>query len=145
MEANYAEDDEHGRKYLTFDTGERFYFPQRIATPVVRNLPAADPAYVMASDETLNAIRSLHLPRYQMGKHLSAGYTPRTAADKKLLADLDQSSRGNLAGFTRITLFQTVVFFRPGVPGYLETASSPQPCGVARHRRKPASACGRGR
>ncbi len=106
VEENYAETDELGRRYLQFGTGKRFYFPKRIPMPTERILTEDDPAHMMASDETLNAIRDLRLPRYQLGNYIDSRFEPPDDDIRQLVEDLDKSARGNLCGFTRITMFK---------------------------------------
>ncbi len=105
VEDNYTERDKRGR-YLQFGSGKRFYFPKREAHPLDRNLTADDPAYQMASDETLDSIRDLMLPRYRLGDYLSDHYMPANKKERDLRDNLVQSTQGNLAGFTRITMFK---------------------------------------
>ena len=106
VEDNYAFKDERGRRYLEFDTGKRFYFPKRTAVPVDRDLTEDDPAHMMASDETLDSIRDLLLPRYRLGDYVDGRFEPSNPHERRLIEDLDNSSRGNLAGFTRVTMFK---------------------------------------
>ena len=106
VEENYAMQDDDGRRYLEFGTGKRFYFPKRTAIPVDRKLTADDPAFVMASDETLDTIRDLMLPRYRMGNYLDNDFVPSEEGEAQLVDDLKNSARGNLAGFTRVTMFK---------------------------------------
>ena len=106
VEDNYATKDEQGRRYLEFGAGRRFYFPKRIAMPAERALTADDPAHAMASDDTLDSIRDLRLPRYRLGHYIDGGFEPSDPAERRLADDLVNSARGNLAGFTRVTMFK---------------------------------------
>ena len=106
VEDNYAEKDADGRRYLEFGTGRRFYFPKRVAMPYERALAADDPACAMASDDTLDSIRDLLLPRYRLGDYIDADFEPAGDAERRLVDDLENSARGNLAGFTRVTMFK---------------------------------------
>ena len=106
VEDNYAQTDEQGRRYLEFGTGKRFYFPKRTAMPTERTMTENDPAFEMASDDTLDSIRDLLLPRYRLGDYIDTGFVPSNAAERQLVDDLEQSARGNLTGFTRITMFK---------------------------------------
>ena len=106
VEDNYALEDEQGRRYLEFGEGKQFYFPRRIAKPVDRNLAADDPASAMASDETLDSIKDLRLPRYQLGDYLAEGFIPSGSEEQRLVGDLENSARGNLAGFNKVTMFK---------------------------------------
>lgn len=111
VEDNYARTDEAGRKYLNFGNGERFYFPRRKPEAIDRDMTANDPAARMASDETLDVIRDLRLPRHRLGDYLAADYVAAdyVAADpdeQGLLDDLRTSISGNLTGFTRVMMFK---------------------------------------
>ena len=106
IEEHYTQTDESGRPYLTFGSGERFYFPRRRAVPMEVDMPPGDAAAAMASDHTLDVIRDLHLPRYQYGDYLKHGYRSGDAAEQALLDDLASAGRGNLSGFTRIMMYK---------------------------------------
>jgi len=61
---NYAKSDESGRKYLTFENGDKFYFPDRIPKTVTftfNEKDANDPYARLYSDANVNAINSLTL------------------------------------------------------------------------------------
>ena len=106
VEDNYALEDDDGRRYLEFGTGRRFYFPRRVAKPTASTLSVDDAAYPMTDDDTLDSIQGLKLPRYRLGAYLSEDFEPSGASERQLVEDLKNSQRGNLAGFTRITLFK---------------------------------------
>ncbi len=106
VEDNYADVDDQGRRYLEFGTGKRFYFPKRIAEPIERTLDEDDPAHAMASDDTLDAIRDMLLPRYRLGAYICTDFEPADPAERRLVDDLEKASRGNLMGFTRVTMFK---------------------------------------
>ena len=57
------------REYLQFATGQKFFFPTRIATPVSHAFSNDDPAVLMEDDTTLDAIRDLILPRYRLADY----------------------------------------------------------------------------
>jgi len=106
VEDNYALTDERGRRYLEFGTGKPFYFPERVPLPVDWDLTEDDPAFEMTSDRTLDAIRDLRLPRYQLGYFIDEDFVPGDKDERRLVEDLENSVQGNLAGFTRITMFK---------------------------------------
>ncbi|WP_423916941.1 helicase-related protein [Candidatus Poriferisodalis sp.] len=106
VEDNYALTDEQGRRYLEFGTGKRFHFPERTPQPVDWDLAEDDPAHEMISDRTLDAIRDLRLPRYQLGYFIDEDFVPGDGDERQLMEDLENSVQGNLAGFTRITMFK---------------------------------------
>ena len=105
VQENYAETDEAGRSYLTFGDGQRFHFPERVAIPLERRIAPDDPAGEMISDETLEAVASLRLPRYDMASYLADGAAPNEA-EQAVLDDLRNSANGNLRGFNRIMMFK---------------------------------------
>lgn len=92
------------REYLQFADGTSFFFPERISKPVSHDFGEDDPARLMEDDETLDAIKSLKLPRYNLGSYDSPK-KPHTSADKAIIADI-QAGRGNVAGFVRTGLFK---------------------------------------
>ena len=106
VEDNYALTDDGGRRYLEFGTGKRFHFPDRTPLPVDWDLTEDDPAHEMTSDRTLDAIRDLRLPRYQLGYFIDEDFVPGDPHERQLVEDLENSAQGNLAGFTRITMFK---------------------------------------
>jgi superfamily II DNA or RNA helicase len=93
------------REYLTFANGERFYFPRRIARPLSHAFTKDDPATLMESDKTLNAIdQGLVLPRYKLAEY-DDPKREHTADDIKHLDDI-RAGRGNVSGFVRVGLFK---------------------------------------
>ena len=103
IKENYGTE-EDGRLFLTFSDGSRFYFPDRIAATVSHKLADDDPAALMVSDETLDAINSLTLPRYTLGGYLEERARP-TSGESEILEDLERGS-GNLIGVTRTMLYK---------------------------------------
>lgn len=104
IKENYAAVDENGRSYLCFANGDRFTFPDRIAKTLKHDVQPGDPAEVMMSEVTFDAITSLKLPRYRLGKFTRPDAVP-TPDEKKTLEGLERAS-GNLSGFTRTMLFK---------------------------------------
>jgi len=102
---NYAKTDpENGREFVAFADGSRFYFPDRVARPIPHALANEDPATKMVSDETLDVVDRLHLPRYTLGTYLRQGAEPNLE-ESEILNDLDKAS-GHLRGFTRTSLYK---------------------------------------
>jgi superfamily II DNA or RNA helicase len=104
IRANYALVDGEGKQYLAFADGQRFSFPDRIATPINHSFGPNDPAAVMASPQTLAAVQALALPRYQLGRYINSK-TPLTDEDRRFLDNLSRG-RGNVAGFVRTTFYK---------------------------------------
>ncbi|MCY3924257.1 MAG: phospholipase D-like domain-containing protein [bacterium] len=105
IQDNYARRDSTGRDYLMFGDGRRFHFPGREARPVERRIEPDDPAAAMISEETVTAVASLRLPRYDMARYLADAATP-TAEERVVLDDLRHAANGNLRGFNRIMMFK---------------------------------------
>lgn len=92
------------REYLQFSDGTPFFFPVRVSKPVSHDFDVDDPARLMEDDETLDAIKSLLLPRYVLASYDSPKRR-HTDEDKKVLEDI-KTGRGNVAGFVRTGLFK---------------------------------------
>ena len=111
IKKNYAKvDPENGRSYLQFTSGKRSYFPDRIAKSVTFAIHEKDPQdqYArMFSDDTVNAINALHLPRYGLGNYVKIGlYLPdRKKEHEELVRDLSRAGK-HLIGFCRTGLFK---------------------------------------
>lgn len=104
---NYALTDETGRAYLNFTEGGRFYFPERTAKPIPHLLDQADPAAAMISEETLDEIAKLRLPRYSAAHYLDEGGKAHpSAAEEQIIEDLKRALQGNLKGVTLTMLYK---------------------------------------
>ena len=101
---NYALKDEKGNEYLTFSNGDKFYFPHRIAKPIEHSFDKGDPARLMVSDETLDAITELKLPRYGLARYVNPKYKTTTKEDE--LIEKWEKASGHLSGFVRTGLFK---------------------------------------
>lgn len=101
---NYAMKDEKGKDYLTFSNGDRFYFPTRLAHPIEHSFSESDPAKLMVSDKTLDAITALKLPRYGVARYVNPKY--KTSADEDVLIEKWEKASGHLSGFVRTGLFK---------------------------------------
>jgi len=110
IQTNYANTDPRtGRKYLTFENGERYFFP--IRTPktlkfTVRDEDRADQYARLYSDGIVDAVNSLKLPRYGLGNYIRPlPDTPPAASEARVLADLSRAGK-RLMGFCRTNLFK---------------------------------------
>ncbi|WP_338538288.1 helicase-related protein [Janibacter terrae] len=102
---NYGKTDpENGRDYLLYPDGSRFYFPERTPKPIDHSFGDDDPAAVMSSNETLNTIDGLLLPRYNLAAYLD-GKTQKRAEELELVERLQRAS-GHLTGFIRTGLYK---------------------------------------
>jgi len=107
---NYAgSDPETGRKYLAFEDGRRFPFPDRVPKTLGFAIGETNPddqyARLYAQD-VAEVINHLHLPRYGLANYIAEKpKEPPSAAEKKQLADLSRAGR-RLMGFCRTNLFK---------------------------------------
>jgi len=106
---NYAETDPAtGRKYLTFEDGSRAFFPDRLPRTVKFKIgkPGDDQYARLYSDEVVDIINHLNLPRYGLGNYLAPSpHQPPTQAEDKVIRDLSRAGK-RLMGFCRTNLFK---------------------------------------
>jgi superfamily II DNA or RNA helicase len=91
-------------EYLTFPNGERFVFPRRLARPISHAFSENDPAAIMESDQTIDGIKSLCLPRYNAPQYIDQRKL-KTKEDKDF-AERAARGRGHVAGFVRTGLYK---------------------------------------
>lgn len=101
---NYSATDSQGRQYLQFANGAQFTFPDRIPKPIDHSFGPDDPAALMASDTTLDAINALILPRYNLGAYVN-DHAKITAEEQEFLDNVARA-RGQVAGFVRTNFFK---------------------------------------
>ena len=110
IQDNYAETDpENGRKYLTFEDGNRSYFPVRAPKTIKFKIDDKDPddqyAKLYASD-VVDTINSLRLPRYGLGNYVKESHRkPPTQSEIRALNDLSRAGK-RLMGFCRTNIFK---------------------------------------
>jgi len=103
-------DPSNGRSYLQFTSGKRSYFPDRVPKSVKFKINEKDPQdqYArMFGDDTVNAINTLHLPRYGLGNYVKRGlhHPDRKKEHEELVGDLSRAGK-HLIGFCRTGLFK---------------------------------------
>ena len=105
IQDNYAAtDEEDGRRFLTFEDGSRSYFPSRI--PKTVEFVIDDQYSQLFSDDVVNAINSLELPRYGLGNFVvEAPSVAPTQEEQKIIDDLSRAGK-RLMGFCRTNLFK---------------------------------------
>lgn len=107
---NYAElDPDSGRRFLTLDDGSRSYFPTRIPKTVKFEVNDADPNDQYArlySDDIVNTINNLNLPRYGLGNYINERIVNQASkSEKEILDNLSRAGK-RLMGFCRTNLFK---------------------------------------
>ncbi|MGC2742253.1 MAG: helicase-related protein [Candidatus Angelobacter sp.] len=119
---NYATTDpKNGRKFLTFESGDRFYFPDRVPkteTFVFNEKDPSDQYARLYSDDVVNAVNGLSLPRYGLGNYIRATpHEPPTEAEGKEIKKLSRAGK-RLMGFCRTNLFKRL---ESGGPAFLQS------------------------
>jgi SNF2 family DNA or RNA helicase len=122
IEANYAEvDPTTGRRYLQFNSGDRFYFPIRRPLTVkfkVADNDKNDPYARLQAPGIVKAVNGLTLPRYGLGNYVAASpQEPPTTAEAKSLDGLSRAGK-RLMGFCRTNLFKRL---ESGGPAFLQS------------------------
>jgi superfamily II DNA or RNA helicase len=106
---NYAQLDEKGRRYIPMSEKARAYFPDRQARTVVFHIDGQDPTDQYAklySDQVVDIIGNLNLPRYGLGNYVLEKHEKKpTAAEERQLDNLTRAGR-RLMGFCRTNLFK---------------------------------------
>nr|WP_179458157.1 helicase-related protein [Leifsonia soli] len=103
---NYSETDDDGSKFLRFADGTKFRFPDRDPRPIDHPFDENDPAALMVSDDTLNALQNLVLPRYSLIAYVDEKRKSEWSDDDKQLVENLRRARGQVAGFVRTTLYK---------------------------------------
>ena len=110
IQDNYAEtDQETGRKFLTYEDGSKSFFPTRVPKTVKFAIDESDPNDQYAklySQEVVDTINALHLPRYGLGNYiLDNPQVALTQAEEGQIDDLSRAGK-RLMGFCRTNLFK---------------------------------------
>jgi superfamily II DNA or RNA helicase len=110
IQDNYAETDPtSGRKFLKLEDGSPSFFPKRLPKTVPFEIKDKDPTDQYArlySDDVVNAINKLNLPRYGLGNYIAASpHEAPTQVEAKQIQDLSRAGK-RLMGFCRINLFK---------------------------------------
>ena len=119
IQANYAETDEAGRKYLRYEDGSLSYFPVRIPKTIkfkISDEDKDDPYGRLSSPKVVKVIDKLSLPRYGLGNYVATlPSEPPTTEEKKQLEGLSRAGK-RLMGFCRTNLFKRL---ESGGPAFL--------------------------
>ena len=110
IQDNYAETDpETGRRFLTYEDGSKSFFPIRTPKTVKFVIDESDPNDQYAklySQNVVQSINALHLPRYGLGNYVNDNpETPPTDKEAKHIGDLSRAGK-RLMGFCRTNLFK---------------------------------------
>ncbi|MBF2759350.1 MAG: NgoFVII family restriction endonuclease [Ectothiorhodospiraceae bacterium AqS1] len=110
IKQNYAEmDPENKLHYLTFKDGRKHYFPVRDPRCIHFSIgnEKSDQYSILYSEETVDIIANLNLPRYGLGEYLSAKELPNraTAQERNIARNFNRAGK-HLIGFTKSQLFK---------------------------------------
>lgn len=120
IQDNYAKTDASGRKYLTFENGTHFYFPTRMPLTVrfkIDDGNTDDQYSKLYSDEVVESVNSLYLPRYGLGNYLESDSTRPTDSEAVIIRSLSRAGK-RLMGFSRTNLFKRL---ESGGPAFLQS------------------------
>lgn len=97
------------RKYLTYEDGNKTYFPERKPQNVPFPIDDHDPNDQYArlySEKVVDAIENLSLPRYGLANYITGNpATTASTTEQRLIADLSRAGN-RLKGFCRTNLFK---------------------------------------
>ena len=110
IQDNYADTDpDTGRKYLTYEDGNKSYFPTRVPRTIKFAIDESDPNDQYArlySPGVVETINNLELPRYGLWHYVSdSPLRPSTEAEARQIQNLSRAGR-RLMGFCRTNLFK---------------------------------------
>ena len=109
-------DEERNQSYLTFSSGKRYYFPDRVPKCANFEMSAdeeSDQYASLYSDDVVKTIEELKLPRYGMKEYLrneyrdseNDAYKDLSKDQQKIISNLTRAGN-RLIGFTRSNLFK---------------------------------------
>ena len=110
IQDNYADTDpDTGRRFLTYEDGNKSFFPNRVPKTIKFAIDESDPKYQYArlySPGVVETINKLGLPRYGLGNYVAdSDKTPPTEDEKRQIQNLSRAGR-RLMGFCRTNLFK---------------------------------------
>jgi len=120
IQQHYAEWDADGRAFLRLDDGREFPFPDRVPKTVAFAFDADsdDPYPRLFSDDVVDIIDALKLPRYGLGNFIiSAPSLKPTPAEREAIKNLGRAG-SRLIGFSRTNLFKRL---ESGGPAFLQS------------------------
>lgn len=104
---NYTETNpETGRRFLRLRDGRESYFPQRVPKTVQFAIGDSDQYHRLYSNEVVDLINGLHLPRYGLGQYVDEKQAKRASDGEKVLLDNLGRAGKRLMGFCRTNLFK---------------------------------------
>ncbi len=109
IQKNYAQKDENGKQYLLFADGSKSYFPIRVPKTLTFNVHDYDIYGILYSENVVNLLNNLNLPRYGLGNYIITEKQTKTNkitdAELTQLKNLSRAGK-RLMGFCRTNLFK---------------------------------------
>ena len=110
VQDNYADTDpDTGRKFLTYEDGNKSFFPTRKPKTIKFSIDESDHNDQYArlySPSVVDTINKLELPRYGLGNYVAASpQSPSTQEEARQIQNLSRAGR-RLMGFCRTNLFK---------------------------------------
>lgn len=103
----YAKTDEKNkRKYLEFKDGRKSYFPDREAKTVKFKITEGDQYSRLYSDEMVDLMKELKLPRYGLSLYVNPEKVEHAPANAKALLDNLSRAGQRMMGFCQSTFFK---------------------------------------
>lgn len=109
IKENYAKKDPtNGRRYLEFKDGHKSYFPDRIPKAIKFKTVDGDQYSRLYSDEMLELMGDLKLPRYGLIHYLDEKKTTEATQFEKVLIENLSRAGERMMGFCRSTFFKRI-------------------------------------
>ncbi len=109
IKENYAKTDpKNGRKYLEFKDGHKSYFPDRVPKAVKFKTVSGDQYSRLYSEEMIELMESLKLPRYGLIHYLDEKKAEEASKyEKDIIANLSRAGE-RMMGFCKSTFFKRI-------------------------------------
>lgn len=107
IKENYAPlDESNGRKYLQFSNGKRSYFPERLPRAIKFPTEDNDQFNRLYSQEMVDLMSGLKLPRYGLSKHIDTEKTKNANdTENQVLENLSRAGE-RMMGFCRTNFYK---------------------------------------
>ncbi|MFA5228685.1 MAG: helicase-related protein [Candidatus Paceibacterota bacterium] len=105
IKENYAKEDDLKKKYLEFRDGTRSYFPERLPKSISFPTEKGDQFENLYSEEVMDRIAELKLPRYGLSKYIYDKLPELTPNDEEIIANLSRAGQ-RMMGFCRTNFFK---------------------------------------
>lgn len=109
IKENYAKtDSDNGRKYLQLPDGSRSYFPDRKPCAIKFNTTPGDQYSRLYSEEMIDHMESLELPRYGLSNYINDKATDEASTyEKQIFENLSRAGQ-RMMGFAKSTFFKRI-------------------------------------